>query len=50
MGEDVTAWIESSDTESDDDTTDSEEEWHEVKDHCTGTVKDDDGGKEKRQD
>ena len=41
MGEDVTAWIECSDTESDDDTTDSEEEWHEVKDQ---------GGKEKRQD
>ena len=33
MGEDVTAWIESSDNESDDDTTDSEEEWHEVKDY-----------------
>ena len=37
MGEDVTAWIESSDTESDDDddSTDSEKEWHEVKDYDT---------------
>ena len=32
MGEDVTIWIECIDTESDDDTTDSEEEWHQVKD------------------
>ena len=32
MGEDVTDWIEDSDTESDDDTTDSEEEWHQIKD------------------
>ena len=31
MGEDVTDWIEDSDTESDDDTTDSEEEWHQIK-------------------
>ena len=31
MGEDVTDWIEDSDTESDDDTTDSEEEWHAVR-------------------
>ena len=34
MGENVTSWIESSDTESDDDnTTDSEEEWKEIKDY-----------------
>ena len=31
MGENVTDWIEDSDTESDDDTTDSEEEWHQIK-------------------
>ena len=31
MGEDVTDWIEDSDTEYDDDTTDSEEEWHQIK-------------------
>jgi hypothetical protein len=30
MGEDVTEWIEDSDT--DDDTTDSDEEWHQIKD------------------
>ena len=33
MGEDVTDWIECSDTEYDNDTTDSGEEWHEVKDY-----------------
>ena len=32
MGEDVTDWIDDEDTESDDDTADSEEEWHQVKD------------------
>ena len=32
MGEDVTEWIEDGDTEYDDDTTDSEEEWHQNKD------------------
>ena len=52
MGEDMSAWIEcsDSDTESDDDTTDSEEGWHEVKDY--DTVQDDNGpeqGKETRQ-
>ena len=31
MGEDVTEWIEDSDNEYDDDTTDSEEEWHQIK-------------------
>ena len=37
MGEDMSAWIEcsDSDTESDDDTTDSEEERNEVKDNET---------------
>ena len=34
MGEDVRDWIECSDTDyDDDDTTDNDEEWHEVKDH-----------------
>ena len=33
MGEDVAEWIECSDTETDDDTTDSEKEWHELKNH-----------------
>ena len=33
MGEDVTEWIEDSEDESDDDTTDIEEEWLEVKDY-----------------
>ena len=33
MGEDITGWIECSDAENDDDTTDSEEEWHLIKDH-----------------
>ena len=35
MGEDVTNWIECSDAENDDDTTESDsgEEWHEVKDY-----------------
>ena len=33
MGEDVTDWIECSDTEYDNDTTDSGEEWHEMKDY-----------------
>ena len=32
MGEDATDWIDDEDTESDDDTADSEEEWHQVKD------------------
>ena len=32
MGEDVTDWIDDEDTESDDDTADSEEEWQQVKD------------------
>ena len=31
IGDDVTEWIENIDTESDDDTTDSEEEWHQIK-------------------
>ena len=31
MGVDVTDWIEDSDTESDDETTDREEEWHQIK-------------------
>ena len=33
MGEDVTEWIEDREDESDDDSTDSEEEWHQVKDY-----------------
>ena len=33
MGEDVTDWIECTDTEYDNDTTDSGEEWHEMKDY-----------------
>ena len=32
MGENVTDWIDDEDTESDDDTADSEEEWQQVKD------------------
>ena len=33
MGEDVTDWIECSDAENDDGTSESEDEWHEFKDY-----------------
>ena len=33
MGEDVAELIECSDTETDNDTSDSEKEWHELKNH-----------------
>ena len=32
MGEDVTDWLEESDDETEEDSADSEEEWHQLKD------------------